>query len=555
MVLRRKLFLLSLAVAIPAALTFAPAGMAAQGCSGDPGQPAPESVGGWSLRVCLNVPDNGGAITANFPTITANPEFSGGSGSKPRIQRMIFTLTGQGDDPDHDLLTDFTRNDAGNFTFVFPRQAYDGGTNLRFAVRAMMTGATNDTGTLAFVDLSFVGARQPLDPSFTVRKNGGRAPSASSPYVVAVTGDGAGGEASAGRVLRLIRSWNPNLLLYTGDVYNNGTQAEYYNHYGLSGRLWGRLRERTIPTIGNHESFYKPYGSEDGFGYFNYWFGNDTSAGNHHFAVDAHRGWHMVSLDSTRAYLGPAGGAPAADDQISFLESTLEANRTGCALVLYHHPLFTRGPETFTPEDGQRLRPIWRTLASRGADLVLNGHDHNYQHWKRLNANGAVRRNGTAEFVVGSGGHGIEQRDRPPDGRLIKMVDREGTFGALRLVLNRHGAEYRYVTVDGRTRDIGVLPCSNRRPDRQDNTRPTPPTRLSARHGSVKLKWRASTDVGGVGVTKYRVYRNGRQIGSTKHQTFVDRRAPRGFHRYFVKAVDFSGNVSRKSNSDGIRVR
>jgi Calcineurin-like phosphoesterase len=558
MALRKRLFLLSLAVAVPAALALAPSSMGATVCSSDAGQPGPQPVGnGYNLGVCLTVPDTGGVITDPTPTITANPNFSGGNPGErpPRIQRMIFTLTGQGDAPDHDLFTDFTRGGNGNFAFVFPRNTYDTTPNAEFAVSARMTGS-GGTGRLASLTLSFTGNRVPLVAT-SVQKDGGRPPAARRPYIVAVTGDGAGGETGALRVLRLLRSWSPNLFLYAGDVYNVGTQAEYWNHYGLPGRRWGAFRGITIPTIGNHDSFYKPYGSQDGYGYFSYFFAKNSADTNHRFGFDAFRGWHIVSLDSTRAYLTPDGGNAAADSQLAFLRSDLNNNRTGCSLVMYHHPRFSRGPEPFNGADISRLQPIWQALASRGADIVVGGHDHNYQRFARLNANGQVRGNGTAQFIVGSGGHGIQQTNRG-DSRARRVVDAEGTFGALRLVLNRKGAEYRYVTVDGRVRDAGVIPCSDARPATRDRTRPTRPPHLRAhgQPGRIVLRWFASTDVAGVGVTRYKVFRNGRFIGSTKLQEFVDRNARRGrSHRYFVKAVDWPGNVSFRSNYDRARVQ
>jgi calcineurin-like phosphoesterase family protein len=546
MALRRRLFLLSLAASGVAALTLAPAGFAATDCTPLPGEPVGN---GWTLRVCLTVPDSGGTVAGSFPTITANPTIEGGTGSRPRIQRMIFTLSDQGD-PENRLLTDFTRDGNGNYSFVFPRRSHQGG-NVTFGVRAMMTGSGTDTGPLASLNLSFSGSEEPLGGlPFTPRP--GRMPSGSRPFIVAAVGDGAGGEASAVRVLNLIRSWNPNLFLYTGDVYNYGTQAEYYNHYGLPGRLWGTLRGLTNPTIGNHDSFYRK-----GFGYFNYWGIPQNAPSSHYYSVDARRGWHIVNLDSTRSYLGPNGGLPAADAQLAFLRSDLDANRTGCALVFYHHPRYDIGEEFDRPEDVNRLSPIWSALANRGADIVLDGHDHNYQHWQRLSSSGNPRRNGTAEFVLGAGGHGIQQFVRQ-DSRVLKGIDTEGSFGALRLVLNRRGAEFRYITVGGRVRDAGVIPCSDARPTTRDRTRPTRPPHLRAhgRPGSILLRWYASTDVAGVGVTKYRIFRNGRLVGTTKIQEFVDRNARRGrSHRYYVKAVDWPGNVSLRSNVDRARVQ
>ena len=50
---------------------------------------------------------------------------------------------------------------------------------------------------------------------------------------------------------------------------------------------------------------------------------------------------------------------------------------------------------------------IWSLLASKGVDLVVNGHDHTYQRWVPLDGTGApVLR------VVGVGGAGVNAINR-----------------------------------------------------------------------------------------------------------------------------------------------
>ena len=73
---------------------------------------------------------------------------------------------------------------------------------------------------------------------------------------VRTTGDGASGEPNAIAVTNLIDGLDPNLFLYLGDVYEKGSIAEYANWFGPSGSpgvYYGRLKEITDPTIGNHE--------------------------------------------------------------------------------------------------------------------------------------------------------------------------------------------------------------------------------------------------------------------------------------------------------------
>ena len=59
---------------------------------------------------------------------------------------------------------------------------------------------------------------------------------------MAAAGDGASGEVYAGKVADLVKSVDPNLFLYLGDVYERGSRAEFYNWYGTSSTLLGRLR-------------------------------------------------------------------------------------------------------------------------------------------------------------------------------------------------------------------------------------------------------------------------------------------------------------------------
>ena len=82
-----------------------------------------------------------------------------------------------------------------------------------------------------------------------------------------------------------------------------------------------------------------------------------------------------------------------------------------------------------------------------------------------------------------------------------------------------------------------------------DATAPTaPPGLVGIRTGkNVSLDWNASTD--NVGVTGYRVFRNGTLIGTTTStSTAYSDRAGWGAHVYVVRAVDAAGNVSGPSS-------
>ena len=85
--------------------------------------------------------------------------------------------------------------------------------------------------------------------------------------------------------------------------------------------------------------------------------------------------WLLVSLDtwSNRA---------AAQ---TFLRRTLTYDNHACELVYWHQPRWSSGEHG---SDG-RLAGIWRLAVRMGVDVVLNGHDHDYERFARLNASGA----------------------------------------------------------------------------------------------------------------------------------------------------------------------
>jgi hypothetical protein len=84
-----------------------------------------------------------------------------------------------------------------------------------------------------------------------------------------------------------------------------------------------------------------------------------------------------------------------------------------------------------------------------------------------------------------------------------------------------------------------------------DSAPPSIPTGLSATAVSssqINLTWAASTD--NVGVTGYKVYRNGSQVGTSTTTTYADTGLlPLTTYTYTVSAYDASGNTSAQSGS------
>jgi chitodextrinase len=93
-----------------------------------------------------------------------------------------------------------------------------------------------------------------------------------------------------------------------------------------------------------------------------------------------------------------------------------------------------------------------------------------------------------------------------------------------------------------------------------DTAAPTAPSGLTAKKTGNKnaprvgLSWKASTD--DVGVTGYRVYRNGSQIGNVggSSLSYNDPSPPKGGNAYYVVAVDAAANVSPSSNTVTVNI-
>lgn len=188
--------------------------------------------------------------------------------------------------------------------------------------------------------------------------------------------------ATADLVERVLQR-NPRaaVLLLGDNVYDNGTAREYAECYHPT---WGRFRDRTWPTPGNHE--YQTPGATGYFGYFG------AAAGPGYYAFNLGR-WRLISLDSNLS-----GAAKAR--QLAWLERELVDNPSHCTLAYWHHPLYSSGGH---PRN-TLMRAEWQRLHEAGAELVLSGHDHEYERFAAQDAFGRLDRRGMRQFVVGTGG-------------------------------------------------------------------------------------------------------------------------------------------------------
>jgi len=403
--------------------------------------------GAYSVTVCIAAPAAGttvsGATTVSGTVTT--------TGTSPGIQRMVFYLD------DAYLLTDFQAEASvtpATYRFTLSTTRFGDGPHTLGLEALARDGWVSPRAALGITISNGQAAPPPNTRTFT--PTSGTQPAAGQPLVVAAVGDGAGGETNETAVVNMIAGWNPNLFLYLGDVYANGSASEFDNWYGQAGASdrFGRFRSITDPAIGNHE-----YENGEAPGYFNYW---DNIP--HYYSFDA-GGWHFISLDSNSQY----NGLNPDTSQYKWLADDLASHPARCTIAFFHHPLFDIGAEGASPKVG----PLWALLANAGVDIVLNGHDHSYQRWTALDAQGNPDPNGTTEFVAGVGGHAL-QDIVATDSRDVTAVKQ---YGALKLELRSDGATFTFQSPTAGVIDTGLIPCTGQAP-------PPPPSGGTPASGS-----------------------------------------------------------------------
>jgi acid phosphatase type 7 len=266
------------------------------------------------------------------------------------------------------------------------------------------------------------------------------------PPVVVAAGDIAdcakeGDEATA----TLVGGIEGTVLTLGDNAYPEGTAEDFAGCYDPS---WGQFKARTRPSPGNHE-----YHTEGARGYFDY-FGEaagDPDEGYYSFDLGA---WHIVALNSNcgegEIRCGPGSA------QVRWLEEDLANNdEQKCTLAYFHHPLFTSG--SYRPGI-ERVERLWEVFYAGGVDVVLNGHDHNYQRFAPQDPQGrADPEDGIREFVVGTGGRSNYQISQPI---VNTEVYNDDTYGVLELTLHPKSYEWEFVPVEGESfTDSGAAQC------------------------------------------------------------------------------------------------
>lgn len=217
-------------------------------------------------------------------------------------------------------------------------------------------------------------------------------------------------------------------VLTLGDhTYPVGLLSEFENCYD---KTWGQFKDRTHPAPGNHE-YYTP----EAVGYYSYFSEPNDPARRSYYSIDIGK-WHVVSINSNLRDTAFAA-------QLDWLKKDLAQHRAKCTLAYWHHPVFSsggHGNNTF-------MKPVWKILEDANADVILSGHDHDYERFAPQNLDGQLDdTHGIREFIVGTGGARLTPL---LFGKANSEVSNNTTFGVLKMVLKENSYEWEFLPVAG----------------------------------------------------------------------------------------------------------
>jgi 3',5'-cyclic AMP phosphodiesterase CpdA len=180
---------------------------------------------------------------------------------------------------------------------------------------------------------------------------------------------------------------SPDLVLFTGDlVFLSNVQSEWDGFFDAAEPVLARVPFLTAK--GNHEFDSTAYACM-----------NALPGDEHDFGLD-YGPFHLTVLDDT-----PDDDSTIAGAKRAFLAADVAAHAAApWRLLLHHQPMFSSAQNHGS---NLELRAAWEPVVdAQGIDLVLSGHDHDYERSKPLRA-GQVTSGGAIYVVSGGAGNDL----------------------------------------------------------------------------------------------------------------------------------------------------
>lgn len=201
------------------------------------------------------------------------------------------------------------------------------------------------------------------------------APGTGAKVSFAAFGDSGAGGADQLAVLEQLQTVPMRLMIHTGDIaYENGTIQQFEeNYFDVYANLLKSFA--MFPSIGNHD---------EGGVYHQIYDLPWARAGSDYYSFD-YGDVHFVALDTNMI----------GSEQAAWLDDDLAATERDWVVVYGHHPPYSSGEHGCDNQFQEVFGPI---LEEHQVDLVLSGHDHDYERM--------IPQNGVNYVVTGGGGKG-----------------------------------------------------------------------------------------------------------------------------------------------------
>lgn len=219
----------------------------------------------------------------------------------------------------------------------------------------------------------------------------------------AVIGDYGTGGGPEAEISELVKSWDPDFIITTGDNnYPDGSQetidtniGQFYHEFIYpyhGGYGEGADRNRFYPSLGNHD--WNTFEAQPYLDYF-------TLPGNERYYEFTWGPLHFFAIDSDSR---EPDGVGSSSIQAEWLRDALASSSAQWKIVYMHHPPYSSGKHG--PVDWTR----WPYQAW-GASAVLSGHDHTYER---------IMVDGFPYFVNGLGGGSKYSFEEIMDGSQVR---------------------------------------------------------------------------------------------------------------------------------------
>jgi hypothetical protein len=240
-------------------------------------------------------------------------------------------------------------------------------------------------------------------------------------------------------------------ILGLGDYqYQDGSLADYNRYFD---RTWGANVPKTYPVLApNHDQNWQAGET------LNYWNGGGARGVRAPVTLRpltpysfTRGGWHFVALPDACFRVSGCD----ADAITTWLRNDLAAHRSACTVAYFHQAYFTSATDGHDTFDA--VAPWVKVLVDQRVDILLQGHNHDYERFAPQNESRGADPNGIQAFVVGTGGIGFYSFQGTAPNSVTRQND---TFGVLELSLGNGSYGWRFArAAGGNYADSGSMAC------------------------------------------------------------------------------------------------